>query len=204
MVTSFSQSTCTFVLYLHNLVFLFKVSNIFIWVIINFIFTTFTLGYFWGTRNLSGNGKHKALWHNSLVSLLSRLNQENINFFKYYFNIWSELQSKVITDRIQLLEISMGNLCETFGKISRKNARLRDTTDGLVGVLTEYSAKEKINTSSKKGLVGFSSFLSAVEDYRHAMIERIEKKIIQPISKYQEYLKSSKVRRRIQFANLEK
>jgi hypothetical protein len=87
----------------------------------------------------------------------------------------------------------MGNLCENFGKIARKNARLRDTSDIMVSILNEYSGKEKINTSSKKGLVNYSSFLSAVEDYRNAMIERVEKKIIQPISKYQEYLKSSRV-----------
>ena len=107
--------------------------------------------------------------------------------------IHNESQSKVINDRIALLETTMGGLCDTFGKIARKNARLRDTTDGLVAQLTEYSAKEKINTNSKKGLVSFGSFVSAVEDYRNAMIERVEKKIIQPISKYQEYLKSSKV-----------
>lgn len=106
--------------------------------------------------------------------------------------IHNESQSKVINDRIALLETTMGGLCDTFGKIARKNARLRDTTDGLVAQLTEYSAKEKINTNSKKGLVSFGSFVSAVEDYRNAMIERVEKKIIQPISKYQEYLKSSK------------
>ncbi len=64
----------------------------------------------------------------------------------------------------------MGNLCENFGKIARKNARLRDTSDNLVGVLNEYSGKEKINTSTKKGLVNYSSFLSAVEDYRNAMV----------------------------------
>ena len=64
----------------------------------------------------------------------------------------------------------MGNLCENFGKIARKNARLRDTSDSLVGVLNEYSGKEKINTSTKKGLVNYSSFLSAVEDYRNAMV----------------------------------
>jgi len=64
----------------------------------------------------------------------------------------------------------MGNLCENFGKIARKNARLRDTSDHLVAVINEYSGKEKINTSSKKGLVNYSSFLSAVEDYRTAMV----------------------------------
>ena len=64
----------------------------------------------------------------------------------------------------------MGNLCENFGKIARKNARLRDTSDHLVSVINEYSGKEKINTRSKKGLVNFSSFLSAVEDYRTAMV----------------------------------
>lgn len=73
----------------------------------------------------------------------------------------------------------MGNLCDTFGKIARKNARLRDTSDGLVGILTEYSAKEKINTNSKRGLVGFSSFISAVEDYRNAMVTIYTIKTIQ-------------------------
>jgi hypothetical protein len=111
----------------------------------------------------------------------------------------------------------LGNLCDNFGKIARKNARLRDTSDQMVSTLNEYSGKEKINTSTKKGLVNYSSFLSAVEDYRNAMvyfseiriiifflllyiiflflikIERVEKKIIQPLSKYQEYLKSSRV-----------
>ena len=64
----------------------------------------------------------------------------------------------------------MGNLCDVFGKVARKNARLRDTGDQLVGIIVEYSGKEKINTSSKKGLVNYSSFISAVEDYRNAMV----------------------------------
>lgn len=64
----------------------------------------------------------------------------------------------------------MGNLCENFGKIARKNARLRDSSDLLVGVINEYSAKERINTSTKKGLLNYSSYLSTVEDYRNAMV----------------------------------
>lgn len=64
----------------------------------------------------------------------------------------------------------MGNLCENFGKIARKNARLRDTSDHLVNIINEYSGKEQINSSTKRGLVNFSSYLSALEDYRHAMV----------------------------------
>ncbi len=64
----------------------------------------------------------------------------------------------------------MGNLCETFGKIARKNARLRDASDIMVTVINEYSGKENINTSTKKGLVNYSSYLSSVEDYRNAMV----------------------------------
>lgn len=67
------------------------------------------------------------------------------------------------------METCMGNLCENFGKIARKNARLRDTSDHLVSVINEYSGKEQINSSSKKGLVNYSSYMSAVEDYRNAM-----------------------------------
>lgn len=136
-------------------------------------------------------------------------------------SLFSESQSKVIKERIDLLETCMGNFCENFGKIARKNARLRDTSDHLVTVLNQYSGKEQINSSTKKGLVNFGSYLSTVEDYRHAMvksqvekrkgfncssrkliifhyywikIDRVEKKIIQPLSKYQEYLKASRVR----------
>jgi len=40
---------------------------------------------------------------------------------KFYLNVNNrELQSKVVTERIILLETSMGNLCENFGKIARK------------------------------------------------------------------------------------
>ncbi len=84
------------------------------------------------------------------------------------------MQSKVITERIDLLENCLGNLCDNFGKIARKNARLRDTSDQMVSILNEYSGKEKINTSTKKGLVNYSSFLSAVEDYRNAMVKFID------------------------------
>ena len=92
----------------------------------------------------------------------------------------------MITERIDLLETCMGNLCENFGKIARKNARLRDTSDNLVGVLNEYSGKEKINTSTKKGLVNYSSFLSAVEDYRNAMVifSAFERKALNYPNKY--------------------
>lgn len=84
--------------------------------------------------------------------------------------ISSESQAKVINERIDLLEASMGNLCENFGKIARKNARLRDASDHLVSVINEYAGKEKINSSTKKGFVNYSSYMSTVEDYRHAMV----------------------------------
>lgn len=93
------------------------------------------------------------------------LNAEQLN------SLLSESQSKVIKERIDLLEGCMGNLCENFGKIARKNARLRDTSDHLVTVLNQYSGKEQINSSTKKGLVNYSSYLSTVEDYRHAMVK---------------------------------
>lgn len=98
------------------------------------------------------------------------VSDDDDDFFKLTYFIYSESQSKVIKERIDLLETCMGNLCENFGKIARKNARLRDTSDNLVTVINQYSGKEKINSSTKKGLVNYSSYLSTVEDYRHAMV----------------------------------
>jgi hypothetical protein len=86
----------------------------------------------------------------------------------------------------------MGNLCDNFGRIARKNARVRDCTDTLVLALNEYASREKTNSSSRKGLVNFGGYLCAVEDYRSAMIDRVERRVILPASKYQEYLKSSR------------
>lgn len=120
------------------------------------------------------------------------LNAEQLN------SLLSESQSKVIKERIDLLETCMGNLCENFGKIARKNARLRDTSDHLVTVLNQYSGKEQINSSTKKGLVNYSSYLSTVEDYRHAMVKLppIYKSTINRLIVYSSNLRLIELRRR--------
>lgn len=81
-----------------------------------------------------------------------------------------DLQYKEIQERINVLETGMGNMCSSFGRIARKNARLRDSSDLLVYVLNEYSNKEKINSSLRRGLVNYGGYLSAVEEYRTAMV----------------------------------
>ena len=84
--------------------------------------------------------------------------------------MFSEPQSKVITRRIALLEKYLGDLCQQFGKISRKNARLRDTSDSIASTILEYAGKEQINTSSIQGLKNYAQYLSSVEDYRNALV----------------------------------
>lgn len=93
-------------------------------------------------------------------------------FRLFYFICFSdsEPQSKVITRRIALLEKFLGDLCQGFGKVSRKNARLRDTGDSIASILIEYASKEQINTSSIQGLKNYAQYLSAVEDYRNAYV----------------------------------
>jgi hypothetical protein len=86
------------------------------------------------------------------------------------FLFCSELQSKVITERINALEKYLGDLCVSFGKVSRKNARVRDTGDSIVSTILEYVSKEKINTSSIQGLRSFAQYLSSVEDYRNTLV----------------------------------
>jgi hypothetical protein len=69
-----------------------------------------------------------------------------------------------------ILEKFLGDLCQNFGKVARKNAALRDTGDTIVSSILEYAGKEKINTSSIQGLRNYANFLSASEDYRNAMV----------------------------------
>lgn len=78
----------------------------------------------------------------------------------------------------------------------------------------EFANSEKINTTLRESLQSHAGYLSAVEDYRHAMvlvlsdrispkqmfslvffkIQRIENQILLPMVKYSEIMKQKRVR----------
>ncbi|CAF1281285.1 unnamed protein product [Rotaria sp. Silwood1] len=97
--------------------------------------------------------------------------------------------TKFVLDRINQTEKYLGSICLQFGKVCRKEARLRDCNDEFVQNMFEFADRERINTSLRQSLQQYASYLSAVEDYRHTLITRIENQILEPLAKYGEVLK---------------
>jgi hypothetical protein len=80
--------------------------------------------------------------------------------------------TKFVLDRINQAEKYLGSICVQFGKVCRKEARLRDCNDVLVQNMFEFADRERLNTSLRQNLQQYASYLSAVEDYRNALVNR--------------------------------
>jgi cell shape-determining protein MreC len=78
--------------------------------------------------------------------------------------------TKFVLDRINQAEKYLGTMCVQFGKVCRKEARVRDCNDELVQNMFEYADRERINTSFRQSLQQYASYLSAVEDYRNTLV----------------------------------
>ncbi|XP_071958711.1 CBY1-interacting BAR domain-containing protein 1-like [Antedon mediterranea] len=93
-----------------------------------------------------------------------------------------ENQSKFAQQRIINVEKNFSTLCQNMSTYSRKVAKLRDAGDDISKTILQYAENEMQTT--KAGMTGFAEQLSAVQDYRHAMVERLEYKVVQPLSLY--------------------
>ncbi|XP_041045436.1 protein FAM92A isoform X1 [Carcharodon carcharias] len=91
-------------------------------------------------------------------------------------------QIKYIQTTVINVEKHFGELCSLFAAYARKTARLRDKADLLVKEFREYSNTETPNL--KYGLSGFADHLALIQDYRHAQVERLEAKVVEPMKKY--------------------
>ncbi len=78
--------------------------------------------------------------------------------------------TKFILDRINQAEKYLGSICVQFGKVCRKEAQVRDCNDELVQNMFEFADRQRINTSLRRSLQQYASYLSAVEDYRNILV----------------------------------
>ncbi|KAL3860720.1 hypothetical protein ACJMK2_010805 [Sinanodonta woodiana] len=83
-----------------------------------------------------------------------------------------------------MVEKQFGLLCHTLGSITRKTARLRDKGDLLSKQLLKYCESETISHSSKVGVVHFAESIAAIQDYRQAEVQRLDAKVVTPLSTY--------------------
>ena len=86
-----------------------------------------------------------------------------------------EKQLGDVEKRINESEKNLAKLCEDFGAIARKTARLRDKGDILAEDLLNMADHE--HKSGKQALQQSAQLLSLVQDYRQTQIERLEHKV---------------------------
>ncbi|XP_067886923.1 CBY1-interacting BAR domain-containing protein 1 [Heterodontus francisci] len=91
-------------------------------------------------------------------------------------------QIKYIQSTVTNVEKHFGEMCSLLAACARKTARLRDKSDLLVKELRDYADTETPNL--KYGLNNFADHFALVQDYRHAEVERLEAKVVEPMKKY--------------------
>ncbi|XP_071824140.1 CBY1-interacting BAR domain-containing protein 1-like [Apostichopus japonicus] len=93
-----------------------------------------------------------------------------------------ENQSRFVQQRISDIEKHFATICQDVAAYARKSARLRDKGDDLAKDLLAYADSEA--QSTKSGLTAFAERISSMQDYRQAEVERLENKVVQPLTLY--------------------
>ncbi|CAK8689500.1 unnamed protein product [Clavelina lepadiformis] len=93
-----------------------------------------------------------------------------------------EAQSKFMEESVQKVQKYFGLMCNEMGGICRKTGRLRDKYDALAKTCLDYANVE--TGPLNKSLTKFAEHISAIQDYRQAELERLERKVVDPLSTY--------------------
>ncbi|XP_070575916.1 CBY1-interacting BAR domain-containing protein 1-like isoform X2 [Ptychodera flava] len=109
-----------------------------------------------------------------------------------------ENQSKFVQSRIDNIEKHYAEICQEFASYTRKTGRLRDKGDAVAKAVLLYADSE--TPSMKTGLTGFAECLSSVQDYRNAEVDRLERKVVTPLTLYGTECKHAKSDLKASFA----
>ncbi|XP_076021966.1 CBY1-interacting BAR domain-containing protein 1 [Genypterus blacodes] len=96
-------------------------------------------------------------------------------------------QTLRIQEKITNVEKHFGEMCQLFAAYVRKTARLRDKGDMLVRELGLYADTETPNL--RDSMKQFTDHLSKIQDYRHAEVERLDAKVLEPLKSYRALVK---------------
>ncbi|BFZ13225.1 hypothetical protein BsWGS_16264 [Bradybaena similaris] len=103
-----------------------------------------------------------------------------------------ESQVKLAQGRVAAVEKYYGLFCETLGSVIRKSARLRNKSDIFVHQLKDYAETEKLSATTTSSLLSFVENLATVQDYRNTEVQRLEAKVLKPLTKYGDLCKTIK------------
>lgn len=112
------------------------------------------------------------------------MNNSQLDVDKYLDNVDSTLKH-------------VSNLTDDMKALTYKTSKLRDCGDEVVRTLIDFIEKDKPtdlnNQQFNQNLQQFAQCLSIVEDHRDSQIERLNSKIINGFSQFNEFLKYTKV-----------
>uniref|UniRef100_G1RKS0 CBY1 interacting BAR domain containing 2 n=1 Tax=Nomascus leucogenys TaxID=61853 RepID=G1RKS0_NOMLE len=91
-------------------------------------------------------------------------------------------QARVMENTLANTEKYFGQFCSLLAAYTHKTARLRDKADQLVKQLIDFANSE--NPELRATMRGFAEDLAKVQDYRHAQVERLETKVVNPLKLY--------------------
>ena len=96
-------------------------------------------------------------------------------------------QAKTIKESITKSENLLTGVLNAVQKKCRKEAALRDSSDIMCKSIQTYSIEETPTTRNGLGIL--ANTISEIQDYRQAMIERMEARVIQPVQNYEGIIK---------------
>ncbi|KAI8042563.1 CBY1-interacting BAR domain-containing protein homolog [Drosophila gunungcola] len=99
---------------------------------------------------------------------------------------------KLITERINITERHLLEMCSSFALVTRKMAKYRDSFDELAKGVKSYADDEEINESLCQGLKSFTNAVTIMGDYMDINVHRLEHKIVNELSQFEQLCKSTR------------
>ncbi|KAM4722989.1 CBY1-interacting BAR domain-containing protein 2 [Rhinophrynus dorsalis] len=101
-----------------------------------------------------------------------------------------DAQVRIMEDTVSNAEKYFGQFCTVLASYTRKTAKLRDKADELVKQLMDFANTE--NPELRTALKNMAEELAKVQDYRHAQVERLETKVVNPMKMYGPLIKDKR------------
>ncbi|KAM9301811.1 CBY1-interacting BAR domain-containing protein 2 [Gastrophryne carolinensis] len=93
-----------------------------------------------------------------------------------------DAQVKLMENTVSNAEKYFGQFCSILASYTRKTAKLRDKADELVKQLVDFANTE--NPELRTALKNMAEEMAKIQDYRHAQVERLETKVVNPMKTY--------------------
>ncbi|OCT84533.1 CBY1-interacting BAR domain-containing protein 2 [Xenopus laevis] len=101
-----------------------------------------------------------------------------------------DAQVKIMEMTVSNAEKYFGQFCSVLASYTRKTAKLRDKADELVKYLIDFANTE--NPELRTALKNMADELAKIQDYRHAQVERLETKVVNPMKSYGSLIKDKR------------